>query len=109
MGQLHPPTNTAPADCACPACVVLNKQYAADPGSLAFLRRNLLRKGWAGLRSPEEKAYILAHASYAQAGAAHLAPKAPYQESLIVEVVPEDVSANCPPPSRALGGNPSTP
>lgn len=59
--------------CNCAACNALALEYATDPGLLAFYRKRLLVRGWAGRKTPTEKAYILAHAPFAQAGAANLA------------------------------------
>lgn len=55
--------------CNCDACQALAAEYQSDPQLLVFYHRKLLVRGWAGLKSPTERAYILAHASWAQAAA----------------------------------------
>ena len=52
--------------CSCPACTALAERYRNDPGLLAFYRKKLLIRGWAGRTDDVERAYILAHAEWAQ-------------------------------------------
>jgi hypothetical protein len=47
--------------CDCRACRDLASEYANDPVLLEFYRVNLLKRGWAGSRTPAEKVYIQAH------------------------------------------------
>ena len=53
-----------PATCKCAGCTGLAKRYKSDPDLLAFYRRKLLQKGWAGQTDDVEKAYMLAHAPW---------------------------------------------
>jgi hypothetical protein len=87
-------------ECTCDACRALAERYQSDPRLLAFYRRRLLVRGWAGQKDEVERAYILAHAPYAQAavkaGAGNLAPAfvsrvdtAP-TDAGSTQVVPED-------------------
>lgn len=94
---------TAEPACTCEACEALATYYGADPALLAFYQRRLLVRGWAGLKIPEEKAYILAHAPFAQAaaqaGAANLTWKrfsgvdSPRTDATDTEMVAEDLHA----------------
>jgi hypothetical protein len=53
-------------DCTCDGCAALEVEYRADPVLLAFLKRRLLKRGWAGGQpSPAEKAYQKAHCDWA--------------------------------------------
>lgn len=85
------------SDCRCPACSALAERYRNDPALLAFYRKKLLVKGWAGRTDPIEKAYILAHAPWAQhaaeVGSRNLAQvsKAHDQMPSAGEVVSEDL------------------
>ena len=54
-------------ECTCEACKALAARYTNDPGLLALYRKKLLIRGWAGETDKVEKAYILAHAEWAQA------------------------------------------
>jgi hypothetical protein len=78
-------------DCDCPACTALAAEYEGDPKLLAFYRKKLLIRGWAGRTSPTEKAYILAHATWARLAAERLAQASnrPYQTRRSEEVVAE--------------------
>ena len=58
--------------CDCSACQALANRYESDPLLLAFYRARLLVKGWKGQKDRVEKAYILAHASWAQEAASHI-------------------------------------
>ena len=76
-------SRSTPVDgCTCQACSALAARYdsatkgglyghpqVADPGLLAFYRRRLLVRGWAGHTDAVEKAYILAHAEWARGSA----------------------------------------
>lgn len=55
--------------CDCDACEALNTRYASDPDLLAFYRRRLLVRGWAGDADAVEKAYSQAHAEWARGAA----------------------------------------
>jgi len=83
--------------CSCPACTALAERYRNDPQLLAFYRKKLLVKGWAGRTDKVEEAYILAHAPWAQHAAevgcrnlAHVS-KSHIQTALSGEVVSEDL------------------
>ncbi len=87
--------------CTCEACQALAAQYQGDPKLLAFYQRRLLIRGWAGSADPLEKAYILAHAPWAQSaarvctanpsiGLVHVS-NAAVQTASPVEVVAEDL------------------
>jgi hypothetical protein len=53
-------------DCTCIGCAALEAEYRTDPVLLAFLKRRLLKRGWAGGQpSPAEKAYQKAHCDWA--------------------------------------------
>ena len=53
-------------DCQCLACTALANRYEGDPALLAFYRKKLLVRGWAGDTDAIEKAYINAHATWIQ-------------------------------------------
>jgi hypothetical protein len=55
-------------DCPCAACEALRAE--AGP-NFTWLRHKLLIRGWAGKASPAERAYQLAHADWAKAGASN--------------------------------------
>lgn len=55
------------ANCDCEACRNLAAEIGDDHQLFRFYRRKLLIRGWAGRKTPAEKAYILAHAEWAQA------------------------------------------
>jgi hypothetical protein len=55
---------TPPADCKCAGCAGLARRYKGDPDLLAFYRRRLLQKGWAGNIDDVEAAYMFAHAPW---------------------------------------------
>jgi hypothetical protein len=60
-------------DCNCEAC----QRLKAECGShYSWLSLKLLHRGWAGQRSPAEKAYQLAHATWAAKGPPTEAQKA---------------------------------
>ena len=44
-------------------------RYREDPALARLYKRKLLQRGWAGKTDPTEKAYILAHAGWAQTAA----------------------------------------
>lgn len=58
--------------CEWPPCQALRGRYSNDPDLLRMYERKLLSPGWAGETDAVEKAYILAHAKWAQVGAARL-------------------------------------
>lgn len=53
--------------CDCPGCKGLADRYKGDPILLAFYRRQLLLRGWAGQTDSIEQAYMLAHALWYKA------------------------------------------
>jgi hypothetical protein len=53
--------------CRCAGCEGLGKRYGSDPDLLAFYRKRLLQRGWAGATDDIEKAYQVAHAPWAKA------------------------------------------
>jgi hypothetical protein len=95
--------------CNCDACKGLADYYGSDPVLHNFYRRRLLVRGWAGrFAIPCEKAYILAHAEFAKAGAATLAKfgaqlfKSQPTGVGNVEEVSEDLGAEIPTVSASL-------
>jgi len=58
---------TPSSNCRCADCQGLAARYKDDPQLLAFYRRNLLKKGWAGSTDEVEKAYQAAHAGWYRA------------------------------------------
>lgn len=73
--QIEPTVPTPPADCPCDSCTALAREYWTDPEMLAYLRRNLLRRGWAGTMTDTERAYVRAHSTWSrgtEAGAERL-------------------------------------
>jgi hypothetical protein len=55
-----------PDSCQCAGCAGLAKRYKSDPDLLAFYRRRLLQKGWAGTTDEVERAYQQSHAPWAR-------------------------------------------
>jgi len=55
--------------CQCSGCQGLRKRYASDPEMLDLYSRKLLIKSWSGIKDDLERAYIIAHAKWAQAAA----------------------------------------
>lgn len=59
---------TADTCLGCPGCFALAEELGDDQELLAFYRVKLLTRGWAGgSASDAERAYILAHSTWAQA------------------------------------------
>lgn len=87
------------ATCTCDVCTALAAQYESDPGLTWLYRKKLVIRGWAGKTTPTEKAYILAHAPWAQANLAKLAGQPQFgqkhapEEALEAEMVSEDLGA----------------
>ncbi len=94
--------------CSCPACSALADRYRNDPQLLAFYRKKLLVRGWAGRTDEVEKAYILAHAPWAQANVEKLrnarshVSNVPPQTAHFGEVVSEDLEDETPPVSAYI-------
>ena len=57
----------AQTECTCQACRDLARRYSKDSDLLAYYRKKLLTRGWAGRLDPVERAYVFAHAAWAQA------------------------------------------
>lgn len=51
--------------CGCAGCQPLEQEFQADPVLLSFLKRALLKRGWAGIATPAEKSYQRAHSTWA--------------------------------------------
>ena len=87
--------------CNCPACMALAERYRNDPKLLDFYRKRLLVRGWAGRPDDVERAYILAHAPWAQANVEKLrkahshVSNVPPQTVRFGEVVSADVNPAC--------------
>ena len=54
-------------NCRCDGCQALAARYKDDPKPLAFYRRKLLQRGWAGNLDDVERGYLAAHASWYKA------------------------------------------
>jgi hypothetical protein len=52
-------TNHTPRSCRCDACLALLAECGEE--HFALYRKKLPRRGWAGRKSPAERAYIRAH------------------------------------------------
>lgn len=97
--------------CDCQGCLGLARRYKADPVPLAFYRRQLLLRGWAGATDDVEKGHMAAHATWYRSmreRGAELASQYPQPKRKAVTEeapTPPDKESGCqhpgPPPLQA--------
>ena len=85
----------APTKCKCSACEGLRGRYLNDPELLHMYEKKLLIPGWPGETDSIEKPYILAHARWAQVGAATLTKGRKRRIAPATDALPHD-GCTCP-------------